>query len=185
MKKILFVSGSARNGNCKAILENLQKNFWLEYSTDLVFIRDYNIAECKGCNGCANTPNNECVIDDLMKVLLEKIIDADIVVLATPNYFYNVSGLTKTFLDRTYSCYHNSLLKGKKFIYIYIGEDVESTTKKYLDNAMYGFTISHGISVLGSYAISAGDIKSFSNQDNMQNTLEEITSTIQKNLINE
>lgn len=185
MKKILFISGSARNGNCKTILENLQKKFWLEYSTDLVHIRDYNISECKGCNGCTHTPNNACVIDDMMKVLLEKIMDADIVVLATPNYFYNVSGLTKTFIDRTYSCYHNSLLKGKKFIYIYVGEDVESTTKKYLDNAMYGFTISHGISVLGSYGISAGEIGSFKNPEHLQNTLEEITSNIQKNLIDD
>lgn len=185
MKKILFISGSARNGNCRAVLENLQKNFWLDYSTDLVHIRDYNICECKGCNGCINTPNNECVLDDMMKILLEKIMDSDIVVLATPNYFYNVSGLTKTFLDRTYSCYHNSLLKDKKFIYIYIGEDIESTTKKYLDNAMYGFTIGHGISVLGSYAISAGAIGNFASHENLQSTLQEITSIIQKNLTEE
>ena len=185
MKKILFISGSARNGNCKLILENIQKNFWLEYSTDVVFIRDYNLKECVGCNSCLEKANNECVAEDRMSILLEKIMDADIVVLATPNYFYNISGLTKTFLDKTYPCYHTGALKGKKFIYIYIGNDKAPTIKKYLDNAMYGFTVCQEVSVLGSFAYSADGIGQINDPAQAKNTTDEIINLIRKNLSEE
>lgn len=183
MKKILFISGSARNGNCKMILEKLQKDFWLEYSTDLVHIRDYNIKECKGCYTCVNV-NHECsIVDDTVKVLLQKVIDADLVVLATPNYFYNVSGLTKTFIDRTYSLYSHNLIRGKKFVYIYVGEDDTENIKKYCDNAMYGFTICHELSVLGSYAFSVGKIGELKDPAQAQSTMQEIEQIMRKNLV--
>ncbi|MCI5497078.1 MAG: flavodoxin family protein [Firmicutes bacterium] len=186
MKKILFISGSARNGNCKMILEKIQKDFWLEYSTDLVHIRDYNIKECKGCNTCTKNKTHACVItDDTTKVLLEKVVDADIVVLATPNYFYNVSGLTKTFIDRTYSLYNQESLSGKKFVYIYVGEDDINNTKKYCDNAMYGFTICHKISVLDSFAFSAGDIGELKDPAQAQITMQEIEKVLRENLTEE
>lgn len=184
MEKILFISGSARNGNCKMILENLQKNFWLDYSTDVVFIRDYNVAECMGCNAC-ETQENTCVIDDRMDVLLDKVKDANIVVLATPNYFYNVSGLTKMFIDRTKPCYKEKLLKDKKFIYIYVGGDSTQNTKKYLDNAMYGFSVCQEVSVLGSFAFSASNIGEFKEPTNAKDTIQEIANLIRKNLTNQ
>ncbi len=181
MKKLLLISGSARNGNCKTVLENIQKNFWLEYSTDLVYLRDYNIKSCVGCHACAND-NGKCALDDRTHELIDKMIDADIVVLATPNYFYNISGLTKTFLDRTFYCYNHQLLKGKKFIYVYVGEDNPATTKKYLDNAMYGFTICHELSVLGSFAYSAGGIGEFADMVEAKNTTDQIVNIIHQNL---
>lgn len=183
MERILFVSGSARNGNCKLILENIQKNFWLEYGTDVVFLRDYNIKECLGCSGCENNDTHTCVCDDdRMSILLDKVMDADIVVLATPNYFYNISGLTKTFIDRTYQCYSDGKLKGKKFIYIYIGNDNTANTKKYLDNAMYGFSICHEVSVLGSFAYSADGIGEFKDFTSAKSTTEQIVQLIKNNL---
>lgn len=181
MKKILLISGSARNGNCKTVLENIQKNFWLEFSTDLIFLRDYNIKSCIGCNSCASN-NSPCVLDDRYSEIVDKLNDADIVVIATPNYFYNISGLTKTFLDRTFSCYNHQSLKGKKFIYVYVGEDQTTTTKKYLDNAMYGFTICHEVTVLGSFAYSAGGIGEFKDMIEAKNTTDEIVKIIRENL---
>lgn len=181
MKKLLLICGSARNGNCKTVLENIQKNFWLEYSTDLIYLRDYNIKSCVGCHSCADD-NCACVLDDRYSEIIDKINDADIIVLATPNYFYNISGLTKTFLDRTFSCYNHQTFKGKKFIYVYVGEDDPTTTKKYLDNAMYGFTICHQLSVLGSFAYSAGGIGEFADMLEAKNTTDQIVNIIRQNL---
>lgn len=184
MQRILFISGSARNGNCKQILETIQSNFWLEYGTDVTFLRDYGIKPCMGCECCHNdTP--ACVADDKMGILMDKIYDADIVVIATPNYFYNISGLTKMFIDKTYTCYNNKKLQGKKFIYIYVGgdEDVKQT-KKYLDNAMYGFTICHEVNVLGSFAYSAQNIGEFNDPALAQNTTQDIVALIRSNIEN-
>jgi len=185
MQKILFISGSARNGNCKEILETIQKNFWLEYSTDVVFIRDFNLKPCLGCGTCAENEHHLCVSDDKSDILLDKVLGADIVVLATPNYFYNLSSLTKNFIDKTYSLYHEKNFLIKKFIYIYVGEDDEANTKKYLDNAMYGFTICHEVKVLGSYAFSAANVGEFNNPTLAQSTIQDIVSTIRENLIEE
>lgn len=182
MKKILFISGSQRNGNCKQILEDLQKNFWLETSTEVVFIRDFSLTPCKGCDACKNRENNKCVSDDDMNMLLEKVYDAEIVVLATPNYFYNVSSLTKNFIDRTYPCYFNKKLKDKKFIYIYIGNDDSSNTKKYLDNAMYGFTVCQNIKLLASFALSADEIGEFVSTTERVTTTQNIINIIRQNL---
>ena len=182
MQKILFISGSARNGNCKEILETIQKNFWLDYSTDVVFIRDFNLKPCMGCFSCEDNENHLCVSDDKMDILIDKVKDADIVVLATPNYFYNVSSLTKNFIDKTYRLYSDKELQGKKFVYIYVGEDNEANTKKYLDNAMYGFTICHELKIIGSYAFSACDPGEFKNPSLASSTIQDIVSAIRDNL---
>ena len=182
MQKILFISGSARNGNCKELLETIQKNFWLDYHTDLIYIRDFNLKPCQGCFQCEDESNPLCVSDDKMNILLDKVMDADIVVLATPNYFYNISSLTKNFIDRTYPFYTNKKLQGKKFIYLYVGGDDISNTKKYLDNAMYGFTICHEVKVLGSYAFQAEDVGQFNNIDHTDSTIRDIVTTIRENL---
>ena len=175
MKRILFISGSARNGNCKKILETLQSNFWLEFSTEVVYIRDFGL---QPCNSCLHDES------DKFNILLDKVYDADIIVLATPNYFYNVSGLTKMFIDKTHNAYEEKKLQGKKFIYVYIGGDDEKNTKKYLDNAMYGFTICHECKVLGSYAYSAGDIGEFNNPAQANLTTQDIIATIRENIDN-
>lgn len=183
MKKILLISGSERNGNCKQILEEIQQTFWLEYSTEVVFIRDFDMKPCMGCKGCDNSENHECIKQgDKSHLLLDKINDSEIIVLATPNYFYNVSGLTKTFIDKTYPCYRTKSLKGKKFIYIYIGEDETQNTKKYLDNALYGFTDCHEINVLGSYAYSASGIGEFANVAEKVATTQSIINKIWENI---
>ena len=182
MKKLLFISGSYRNGNCKEILEEIEHTFWLEYSCDLVYIRDFSLEPCIGCDACQN--NNICSSNDKMDILLDKVYDADIVILATPNYFYNVSSLTKNFIDKTLPCYYSRKLHGKKFIYIYTGNDEAHNTKKYLDSAMHGFTICHGINLLGSYAYSADGIGEFSDINEKNSTTQTIISLIRQQLAN-
>lgn len=182
MKKALFISGSARNGNCKLILEELQKKFWLEYSTEVIFLRDFDLTPCQGCEGCEKMGNYECVQKDKLDLLMGKIMDAEIVILATPSYFYNVSSLTKNFIDKTYPSYHKKLLKNKKFIYIYTGEDDPATTKKHLDSAMWGFSTCQGISVLGSFAFSCGDTGEFKDEHDKTNKITEISNLIRKYL---
>ena len=182
MKKILFISGSQRNGNCKQILETLQSNFWLEYSTEVVFIRDFDLKPCMGCSTCTQHENHQCVSDDKIDILMDKVLSADIVVLASPNYFYNVSSLTKNFIDRTLPCYYNKKLKDKKFIYIYIGNDESSNTKKYLDNAMFGFTACQGVNLLGSFALSADGIGEFASATERVTTTQNIVNLIREHI---
>lgn len=101
--KILAISGSQRkNGNTaillKTILENLQeKNFEVE----LLYLKDYKIGPCLGCEGCGNS--FKCIINDDYKKIIKKIYEADGVILGSPTYWYSVTSDMKKFIDRSYS----------------------------------------------------------------------------------
>ncbi len=177
MKKILLISGSARNGHCKTILESIKTTFWLTYSVELTFIRDFDIEPYN-----TNYSDNAMLVsNDKFDILLDKVIDADIVVLATPNYFCNMSGLTKTFVDRTFSCQDTQTLAGKKFVYIYVGTDTENNTKTFLDNATYGFSSLHNLNVLGSFAYRTDD-ETFVDIATADETTKYIVELINQNL---
>ena len=182
MNRILLISGSARNGNCKIILEDIQKHFWLDIGTDVIFLRDFDLKPCYGCMACKNTERNECVKGDKQHIIMDKIKDSDIVILATPNYFYNMSSLTKNFIDKTIAQYEDGSLKDKKFIFVYTGEDTVENTKKYLDSAMFGFIDCHELDVLGSFAYSCSGIGEFKNPTLKKSTTEEICNLIRQNL---
>lgn len=103
MYKILAVIGSPRkNGNTDILVDNVlagvDKN---NFETEKVYLGDLNFRGCIGCEGCSKT--NKCVIKDDMQVVYDKIDKADAIVLGSPTYFYNVSSLTKMFLDRLYA----------------------------------------------------------------------------------
>jgi len=69
--------------------------------TRLFHLYDYNIKPCLGClvddqKAC----RYPCVIEDDMKEIYREILDADGIIIATPIYWYNVSGVLKNFIDR-------------------------------------------------------------------------------------
>ncbi|MEG6521283.1 flavodoxin family protein [Desulfotomaculum sp. 1211_IL3151] len=68
--------------------------------TEVIFLGDYTIADCTGCEGCKNT--YKCVINDDMQKIYPRLLEADAVIIGSPTYFYNVSAYVKAFIDRCY-----------------------------------------------------------------------------------
>ncbi|HZK44126.1 MAG TPA: flavodoxin family protein [Syntrophomonadaceae bacterium] len=101
--KILGIVGSRRKkGNTSILVQEALKNFEDEgIKTELIFLGDYNIEKCNGCERCQNT--FKCVIEDDMHKLYKLILESDAVILGSPTYFYNVSADMKLFIDRCYS----------------------------------------------------------------------------------
>lgn len=100
--KILAINGSHRAGKDIAGLLNiaLEEAAKLGAETELVELSQLDIKYCVGCNKCLF--NTECSIqDDDMPALCEKMLEADGIIFGSPNYFSNVSGRMKTFIDRT------------------------------------------------------------------------------------
>ncbi len=64
-----------------------------------IFLRDKKIGYCTGCGSCYTS--HKCVQMDDMAEVLEKMIAADVIVMATPVYFYTMSAQMKTPIDRT------------------------------------------------------------------------------------
>ncbi|MBQ9791392.1 MAG: flavodoxin family protein [Clostridia bacterium] len=180
MKKILLINASHQNAACLNILENIQQKFWLEYSTEIVSLRDYDINQCLGCTECFK--NGECVIEDKFHLVREKMEDSDFIVVCTPTYFYNVSGTLKTTIDRTRAMLKTNSLNNKKFVFIYCTYHNLDTVKSFLDTALQGFNHSHHINNLGAYSVGINENLEILDPSHTQSIIEKITTIINDNI---
>lgn len=101
--KVLSLNGSRRKkGNTAALIQSIlapvQKG---GAQVESIFLGDYQIGACTGCEGCASSW--ECIIRDDFAALIKKIDEADGIVLASPTYWYSVTSDMKRFIDRCYS----------------------------------------------------------------------------------
>lgn len=100
MKKVLIISSSPRkNGNSDRMCREFEKGA-VEAGNEVCYVRlaEKNIGYCIGCYACQN--DGKCFKNDDMQELQEKVLAADVLVLATPVYFYSMSAQLKTFIDR-------------------------------------------------------------------------------------
>ncbi len=100
MKKILIVSASLRkNSNSEALaLAFAEGAAAAGHQTEFISLRGKSVAFCRGCFACQET--QRCVIHDNADEIREKALNADVLVFATPIYYYEMSGQLKTLLDR-------------------------------------------------------------------------------------
>jgi multimeric flavodoxin WrbA len=100
--KVLGIVGSRRkNGNTAYLVQQaLNAIESKEVETELIFLGDYNIRGCTGCEGCKDT--YKCVIQDDMQKIYPLIMSSDAIVLGSPTYFYNMTSDMKAFIDRLY-----------------------------------------------------------------------------------
>lgn len=99
-KKILIISSSLRKGGNSETLAKEFERGAVEAGNEVEFIslNDKKIAFCKGCLVCQE--KQRCVIRDDADIIAQKMEQADVLVLATPIYYYEMSGQMKTMLDR-------------------------------------------------------------------------------------
>lgn len=99
MKVLAIVGTKRKTGNtanlCQKVLEGARD---AGHTTEMVNLYDYTIEFCKGCWAC--TKKGRCVINDDFSFLFEKIAEADCIVLGSPCYWGNVTGIMKAFFDR-------------------------------------------------------------------------------------
>ena len=123
--KILAICGSPRRGNTEWMLRRLlEEAAALHAETELVLLRQQDIKACNGCLKCevgGKERKGVCTIKDDMEDLLPKLLQADVIVLGTPVYFEMLSGLLKTFMDRT--CPIWPRLEGKSCAGIAVAEE--------------------------------------------------------------
>lgn len=163
-KKILVISTSPRmGGNSETLADEFIRGAKeAGHETEKVCLYDKTIEFCKGCLACQQTEN--CIIHDDAAVIVDRMRRADVVVFATPVYFYEMSGQMKTLLDRT-----NPLFPGEySFRDIYLLATSADEEKASMDGAVKGlegwiscFELSRLAGVVcGTGADKKGDIKS-------------------------
>jgi multimeric flavodoxin WrbA len=97
---VLGIFGSPRKGgNTELLLEETLRGAETEGAkVTRLHLSDFTITPCKECHGCDTTGN--CVILDDMQKIYPKLLEADVLILASPIFFYGVTAWTKALIDR-------------------------------------------------------------------------------------
>ncbi len=137
-KKVLIVSASPRKrGNsdtlCDRFLAGAQE---AGHQVEKIFLRDYKINYCMGCGLCNNS--HKCLQNDDMSGLLDKMVEADVIVFSTPVYFYSCNAQLKAFIDRCLPRYTE--INNKEFYFIITAADTDKKMMRRTLEALRGFT---------------------------------------------
>ena len=117
MKNVLILSSSPRRGGNSDTLcdEFMQGAIESGHRVEKVFLRDKTIHPCTGCGVCSQY-KKPCPQKDDAAEIIGKMLAADVIVMATPVYFYTLSAQMKTLIDRC--CARYLEMKSKEFYFI-------------------------------------------------------------------
>ena len=109
--KIVIVNGSARKGNTLTAIQAFAEGVAEKNEIEIIAPEKLNVAPCKGCGVCQCSKG--CVDQDDTNPTIDKIVVADVIVFATPVYWWGMSAQLKLIIDK---CYCKGLhLKNKQF----------------------------------------------------------------------
>ena len=101
---ILIINGSPRKGgNTDLLVEAFVKRASQKHHVEVVSVHDYKVSPCMGCNACFRSNGNTCAQKDDMPIIYEKMAHADMLVIASPVYFYGLSAQLKAVIDRCHN----------------------------------------------------------------------------------
>jgi multimeric flavodoxin WrbA len=122
--KVLTLQGSARKkGNTAQVIAWVEAELTaMGHGVESVYLSSKNIKGCLACGKCKEDMDTVgCVQKDDAPEILQKMVEADLVIFASPLYFWGISGPLKCLIDRTFSLYtnyhqpdHASLVKGQR-----------------------------------------------------------------------
>lgn len=135
---LVLMSSPRKHGNtdrlANAFIKGVEEN---GYSTEKIYVNYQNIKPCLGCNICQKT--NQCVQKDDMQEIYEKMLEAKVIVFASPVYFYTFNASMKLLLDRTFAI--EKTIHDKDFYLLSTGlapdesyfRIIKETFQKYID----------------------------------------------------
>ncbi len=131
-KNVLLISSTPRKGGnsdllCDEFVRGAQN---AGHKAEKIWLPEKKINYCTGCCACVSN-QGQCVQNDDINEILKKVINADILVLATPVYFHSIDGQMKTFIDRACPIYTLARNKDVYFIISAAGgrTEIESTAQ--------------------------------------------------------
>jgi multimeric flavodoxin WrbA len=116
MKVTAFIGNAQKRHTYDATEQFLKKLQLLgDVQVEIVQLSDYHLETCKGCRLCMDKGEEFCPLKDDRDLLIEKIMNSDGVIFASPNYSFQVSGWMKIFLDRLGFLFHRPRFFGITF----------------------------------------------------------------------
>jgi len=130
MKKVIVISTSLRRGSNSDMLADKFAFGAKSAGNDIekISLSGKNIQFCKGCMGCHKL--GKCVINDDVNDIMAKVMEAEVVVWATPIYYYEMSGQMKTLIDRMNAMYERDYKFRDVYLLTTAAEDEKETPKR-------------------------------------------------------
>ena len=139
-KSVLIISGSPRKGGntdllCDAFARGAEE---AGGQVEKIFLADYRIDYFSEADE-QRVGNRANEAEDDIPMLVDKMVRADVIVLASPVYYMNITGQLKTFIDRTFGRYRE--MNDKEFFYLTASANPEESTADWAINAFRGFVM--------------------------------------------
>lgn len=134
MKKVLAIIGSPRKGDTYSAVRKFEEelNRLEEVRIDYIMLGEFGLGDCTGCHNCIKRGREFCRENKKVGELLDKMLKADCVILATPVYNQHVTALMKKFMDYITFLWHRPEMFGVKFFGISSGGGMFGPVFKYL-----------------------------------------------------
>ena len=180
---VVAISSSHRDrSNSEAMLKacvgEIEKN---GIKVELIILRNINFLPCDGCKDCDT--NESCHIKDSLTNIYPKLLNAEVWLIASPEYWWNVSGLCKSFLDRlnAYWKSREKYFKGKSVAIFTCGGQPTDRNHYAEDYLRLLFTKIY-FNILGSVRASAENPQEVLNQKETIEKCRELGRQIAENL---
>lgn len=147
--KVMAIIGSARKGNSFSMVQSIEDTLLnASVGLEVVHLKDFYIGFCDGCLSCDEI--GRCHLDDDMSSIVEKVKDADGLVLASPARWSLLSGQMKVFMDRLNPLASIEALANKKAIIFVAGQtkEEEDNSISIAAESMVSFCDNAGIEVI-------------------------------------
>lgn len=118
--KCLIINGSPRKGFTWKAVQRVKEQMLAmgEVEFEELMLAEADIPMCKGCFICFNQGEDKCPHASRVQPIVQKIQQADALIITSPVYSLNVSGLIKNFFDHTSYLYHRPRMFDKKALVI-------------------------------------------------------------------
>lgn len=138
MKNVIVISSSLRKkSNSESLCDYFAKGAKdAGNAVEIINLKDKELSFCKGCLACQSI--GKCVIDDSANEIAEKMEKADVIVFASPVYYYSISGQLKTLIDRV-NCLYSRNYKFRDIYFLSTAAEDERETFEGAEKAIQGW----------------------------------------------
>ncbi|GKX64981.1 flavodoxin family protein [Inconstantimicrobium mannanitabidum] len=149
--KIVILMGSPRKKDSLNVCKEIEKRLGSDDITyDYIFLKDYDIQDCKGCGICFKKSELLCPCKDDIYKIRKRLIEADGIIFATPVYAYQVPAPLKRIIDRMAFLFHRQELVGKPTLIVVTSDGGgHKQVSKYMKMTVSGW----GCNLIGSINI--------------------------------
>ena len=156
--KILAIIGARKGGNTSHVAQEMCRHMQAlgDVQIEFLYLHDFDLKYCLGCRICFDKGETSCPHDDDLYSIVEKMKEADGTIFASPAFLNDVSGILKSFIDRTAYFSHRPAFFTKC---AYIVTTTHATGNKHTRNTIAGSVFSMGFFYAGSLNLKIPTVK--------------------------